>query len=1084
MQAIYLYLWLKFEWLLLYMLKKLHFYLIFLLILPFCLKGQQYNATQLSLESGLSQSSVSAIVQDEKGFLWLGTQDGLNRYDGYEFRVIKHIPFDSTSLSSNYITALCTEKEDKVWVGTPLQGLNLYNPRNNSAIHFHKKSQYPLSDNRINDILKDKFGQIWVATSKGINRIIIDNKAGKTSYRITQWLTNPLPNRPNSHIVNTLYEDDKGRIWLGTSSGMFFFQNESAKAPIPTIKIEMADTMRLIVNAIRQDNHDKIWVGTNKGLFKYDEERKLNVPFGTDIFQTPTPNIRKLYKDSRNTLWISTEESRLYGLKLEGMPYERVLIDKEPFTQLNQYRVDAIFEDRIHAGIIWAGCFSGGLYKIVPASQRFFSNNLTKYTNNTKSVMAIGADEEDLWIGTSNGLFRLDRNEEKGEEIVLDPSNPRAKRVQSVYQDFDHNVWVATAGGIFRLKKQGLHHFSVQMLKTAENCKDRVYRKVYEDTEHYIYFITNRGLNIFDPHSQAILPCSIPIDSNFVNNNNRITNIHRDAKNRFWIATFDGLMLIRNFRDPINDLMHPKPEIFRHNTQDTLGLRGNTIVSIYEDSKGYIWLGTTEGLLEVRDNGKKITFVGYAEKAGLMNSTIYGILEDSIKKSLWMSTNGGLYRFSLISHKFENFDVRDGIQSNEFNEGGYFKAKNGEMFFGGINGFTRFFPYQIRSDSVLPRVWITHFTDKNGERHELLYENEKRIETDYGDNSFIISFIGILFSHPEDVHYSYTLTEKGQNQQDVKPISLGSAHQVPFSNLPPGTYIFRVIGTNADGLKNTVGDVVEIVINPPFWRTVWFYLIVLLAIGSGLWLLHQYRVQQKVQRVMDMERVRKNAAADFHDELGHKLTVISLFTNIVKQSLGEESKLSPHLTKVIDTSNSLYLSMKDLLWVLDPNKDSLHDMALMLKDFGDQLFDKSGVAFRTDGITDNMKGYNLGMDHKRHIALIFKEVMNNAMKHAKCQNTDLHFEWNEAERHVAILFHDDGKGFDPKNTGSSGNGLINLQDRANQVGGRIEFISGEEGKKGSTVKFEVTFAHLLPQKQNFVERVFDKLEKWFTWERK
>lgn len=1063
------------------MLKYIYFCFLFAIFLPLNIKGQSYNATQLSLESGLSQSSVSAIVQDDKGFLWLGTQDGLNRYDGYEFSVIKHIPFDSTSLSSNYITALCTEKDDKLWVGTPLAGLNLYNPRNHSAIHFNKKSQYPLSDNRINDILKDKFGQVWVATSKGINRIIVETKAGKTNFIIHQWLTKSFENRPNSALINTLYEDNKGRIWVGTSGGLFFFKNPK---PNININIEIPDTSRLPVNSILQDNNDKILVGTSKGLFRYDEERKLSVTFGADIFAMPTPNIRELYKDSRNTLWVATEDNELYGLKLKSLPYKRELIDVSSFAQINDYRVDALFEDKIHAGIIWAGCFSGGLYKIVPASQRFFSNNLSKYTKITKSVMSIFVDEEDIWLGTNNGLLRVDRNEENGEEVVLDANNLRSKRIQSVYQDFEKNVWVATAGGLFRLQKKGLHQFSVEAIKTNPDCKDRVYRKVYEDTEHYLYFVTNRGLNIFDPHTKEMLPCSIPIDTTFINANNRITNIFRDNKNRFWIATFDGLMLIRNFRDPIRDLTNSKPEIFRHQANDTTGLRGNTIISIFEDSKNHIWLGTSEGLLEVRDNGKKVTFIGYSEKEGLMNATIYGIVEDTVKKSLWMSTNGGLYRFSFLSHKFENFDVRDGIQSNEFNEGGYFKTKNGEMFFGGINGFTRFFPYQIRSDSVLPKVWITHYTDKNGERHELLYENAKKIETNYGDNSFIISFIGILFSHPEDVHYSYILTEKGENAQEVKPISLGSAHQVPFSNLPPGTYIFRVIGTNADGLKNTVGDVVEIVINPPFWRTIWFYLIVLLAIGSALWLLHQYRVQQKVQRVMDMERVRKNAAADFHDELGHKLTVISLFTNIVKQSLGEESKLSPHLTKVIDTSNSLYLSMKDLLWVLDPNKDSLHDMALMLKDFGDQLFDKSGVAFRTDGITDNMKGYNLGMDHKRHIALIFKEVMNNAMKHAKCKNTDLHFEWHETEKRVIILFHDDGKGFDPKNTGSSGNGLINLQDRANQVGGRIEFISGEEGKKGSTVKFEVTFAHLLPQKQNFVEKVFDKLEKWFVWEEK
>lgn len=1043
------------------------------------LKGQHdFIIQNLKLEKGLSQSSVWAFAQDKKGFIWVGTQDGLNRYDGYKYKVYKHIPFDTSSLSSNFISALATDKSGKIWVGTSLEGLDLFDPKTQKCTHFSVSTPgRKINSNDIRSLLTDRFGNIWVGTTKGLNRVVPQSGA-KPAYEIQSWqLLNA--STPRQSYINAMMEDNTGKVWVGTRAGLFYVSNNSSKKTLSDIKIVRADTNQFAVTGMVQDNTGRIWVGSNKGLFWYDASGKKLISFGEDILGE-SAIIEAICIDSHDLLWVASagSENRLIGLKLTNLPYSREWVIPKGYSLNNANKIQLLQESKTQKGIMWIGTYSDGLLKMTPADYRFISGDLLDVPGlGSRQVAAIFKEGDKLWIGTDKGLVL--KNEKTGTTQLFNHNvgllKKNASDVRSIHKDGNGNLWLLTPGGAFKIIEKG-ENVSFEPVNLSQ-CSEGAAIYCYEDSEHNVYFSNGKGVNIYNPLTNKTMDCSVVPDS-ILNKSNRVRiyAFLRDAKNRFWIGTSAGVLLIRDFRNPETDLSAKRCIHLKHEVSNPASLRSNTILTIHEDIKGNIWFGTTDGLVMVKDNGNTLSFDNYSESEGLSSGTIYGILEDSVKKHLWMSTNGGIFRFHLLTHRFENYDENDGLQSNEFNGGAYYMY-NGEMIFGGIRGYTRFFPAKIKADTITPYVSITDILIRDNIQKELLYDEEKKVSLGYGQNTFIVNFLGIQHIKAEDLHYFYYLQKKSEENQKPEWIYLGTNHQVNFSNLAPGNYTFYVTGStnHLDDYKNGTIDKLEIEILPPFWQRAWFFVLILIGLGTLLWLLHQYRVQQNIRRLIDMERVRKNAAADFHDELGHKLTVISLFANVVKNNLQpEQSKLIPHLEKVIDTSGSLYLSMKDLLWVLDPKKDSLYDLALMLKDFGDQLFDKTGVAFRAEGISETMKGYNLQMHQKRHITLIFKEVMNNAMKHAKCQNTDLHFVWDEDTYKLIIRFIDDGKGFNPTDT-NSGNGLLNLTDRANKVEGKINILSGNN-LSGTAVVFEIVFTQFSDENESIIHRIRDFLE--------
>jgi hypothetical protein len=408
---------------------------------------------------------------------------------------------------------------------------------------------------------------------------------------------------------------------------------------------------------------------------------------------------------------------------------------------------------------------------------------------------------------------------------------------------------------------------------------------------------------------------------------------------------------------------------------------------------------------------------------------------------LLMSTNGGLSRFDPVNIVFKNYNVHDGLQSNEFNAGAFFQSDKHEFYFGGVNGYTSFFPNEIKEDTIKPKVFIAGLTVPGGESADFLSNGKKKeIKLDYSQNSFSVNFIALQYSNPAANQYAYMLEGFHKNW-----INSGTVNQINFSQLPPGNYVLRVKASNADGVFNEAGDSISIIIHPPFWNTLWFYLIIATIVFLVFYALHRYKLRMSSLQHAEIEKIRKETAADFHDELGHKLTTISWFAEILKKRMGPEmAEEKTYLDKIIETSANLYHTMKDLLWAMDPGKDSLNDLYLQMRHFGESLYDQTGVEFVAGDADDKWSEIHLPLAQKRHVLLIFKEAMHNSLKHSHSSKIELGaFRQNG---HVAFTLRDNGKGF-KFDWDIAGNGLRNVKKRAEQIKGRLEIFSDKEGTK-------------------------------------
>ncbi len=1020
--------------------------------------SQTYESTVISLEDGLSQSTVFAIAQDHKGFLWLGTEDGLNRYDGREFKVFKHEPFDATSLAGNQVSSIHVDQKGRLWIGLQMEGLSLYQPQSGSFLNFAHDPENPnsLSHSHITCIAEDLSGNIWIGTANGVNRVIIDPKSDEISFQ--RFHTDPIeqPER-STHYVRCIYEDTQGNLWVSTLMGLGRLNRlEGRLQLIPVIPEQMQTPAfwghKRGVGAMLQDRLGGLWFGTGVGLFRWEPGTKnWQTYLENDLCALGDAVVSDLKMDLDGNIWAAT-----IGLGLLKIPFNPQtnaydlswihFLDKPTSSgqpPLSNNWLRSLHIDRLNPHILWVGHTTGGLEKFTPVTAPFETDHLDApalTSLRTRYVSSLLKDQEGTtWIGTNHGLIRYDSSYHLFQHQHGDPFSLSDNAVSTLVEDHSGSIWVGTNRGFQKIAKGQNGQVLFENCWFSKRCNGSHVWAAHEDAEGYFYLALGDGITIYDPETQEFWACShTPDISKSQGIDYRIFDIFRDQKGHLWIGTSHGLILYRNLQNPARELKDFQPEIYYHNPDDVTSLRNHTILCITEDHEGTVWLGTFSGLIKVKDGGDRLHFESFTEKnSGLSNNVVYGILQDPKTHCLWMSTNKGLSKFDPAYKTFDNFDSSDGLQSNEFNGNAFFQAADGEMLFGGIAGYSRFYPEKIQIDGVPPQVWITSLTTSDNEERNLLHDESKTIELNYAENSFSLDFIALNYTQPQRNAYAYMLEGRDDHWINCK-----GSRKVNFSRLAPGDYVFRVIAANGDGIWNETGDALQIVINPPFWQRAWFYLLLAGLMILSFTLIHQYRVRAKVRRVMELERVRKNAAADFHDELGHKLTVISLFGEIVKKKLNGRDDILPQLNKIIENANSLYYSMKDLLWVLDPNKDSVYDLALLLKDFGDELFDKTGVAFRTQGIDTRMRGQALPMDYKRHIVLIFKEVMNNALKHSSCENAVLNAYFDAHE--LTISFRDDGVGFDLASK-QKGNGLVNLQTRAGKIEADLSIDSNDNG---------------------------------------
>ncbi len=1035
------------------------FFLSVLLLAGSTAFAQTYKATHLSLPDGLSQSSVMDMVQDKSGFIWMSTQDGLNRYDGLGFTVFREEPFDSTSISANNLGPLLVDSKGRLWIGTINNGLNLYDEESGNFIHFKSGNHHgDISGNLITAMAEDGAGGLWVGTSNGLNHVVETKDKNAASKFVFDHI--PLASFSGDtsllKYIHDIHFTHDNKIWIATQDGMFRLDLQKPLLPQPSLEVFNIEKKNLsddLVWCVSGDNEGNIWAGTRKGVDIINRsDGKLISSFTTSNSNISSNLVHKLMCSTAGDMWIGYLDHGVQVVKsgtIEKLRSSDLIFEFPEISGttslITSGRTMSLMEDGITPGMIWTGFTAGGALKFVPVTKKFYTDRLEKCGVSNPFITSVLKDKDGyVWVGTTDGLIRHDRKNKKYIRIPVIGGNYDPKEnyyISGLAADTSGNVFFSTGMAIFKIVDGSSAFPRSEIIPLPESGEHGFIRTVFSGPKGNVYVLTRFGLYKIDNSQNSV--SLLMAEENTQRREDRafyFSTLYIGDDGAFWIGTSTGLL----YYPPVkaNGLPDFKnPVVYTHDPADTTSLRNHNILSIDADRNGHIWIGTFNGLSRVVGKGNYARFRNYSTHDGLKNNMVYCILEDVYKGTLWLSTNNGLTEFDpMAGAAVATYDVHDGLQSNEFNSYAAFQASDGELFFGGIDGYSSFYPGQIVKDKTIPKVVVTSILVNGSQAVNLagLGKQNKIISLPYKDNSFTIEFMGLHYGDPMQNQYLYKLEglEEGW-------ISTGTTPRVNFSQLSPGEYKFLVKASNSDGIFGDEAESFTIIVKPPFYMTIWFYLIAASFVVMVLWGLHKYRLSLKMEQMKEIDKIRKATAADFHDELGHKLTIINWFAQILKKKIGpEQTDLRPHLDKIIETSGTLYHTMKDMLWAMDPDKDSVYDIYNQLCEFGQELFDSTGVTFESDNIPDELRDKLLSPAHKRHVLLIFKEVMNNSLKHS--HGTSTHLSLKKEDKKVRFTFRDDGKGF-VMNGHNVGNGLNNVKRRAKLIDAVININNDNSG---------------------------------------
>jgi PAS domain S-box-containing protein len=814
--------------------------------------GSVVRFEHLNSEDGLSQNAGLAIFQDSRGYLWIGTQDGLNRYDGYSFKIYKHDPDDPTSLSHNSILEIAEDQDGALSIGTWGGGLNYYDPLTEKFISYQHNPSDPasISDNTVTSIKKDFNGNLWIGTLKGLDRF--DPKTSQFEHFVND------PNDPeglSNNAISLIFEDSNHQLWIGTGangsegSGLNRFDPATGKAV--RYQHDESDPESLSgdnIAAIYEAADGMFWIATGgfslhgAGLdqfnpktgkvlkhFTYDAENPHSIA-GNDLMS--------LWGDSTGMLWIGTWANGLSRMSLSE-PGHFTNYQNDPFfaDSLSGNEVWSLFKDR--SGILWIGTSHSGINKLPASSGQFSLYRNSPSDPTTLGINATGAFAEDqrgnIWVATwGAGLDRFNPSTGQFTHYRHDPENPNTLSddlFMDVYVDEYGIVWAGTLGkGLNRLdpRTNKVTHY----LHDPENpfsLADDNNSSIISDPHGGLWIATFGGLSYYDPNINHFTSYRNDPENPASLSHNMAVSLYIDSNNNLWIGTWGGGL---NQLD-LNDPNHTDPQRahftnYRNIPDDPTSLSEDSVWAIHESADGYLWLGTQLGLNRFDPSTK--TFKHYTEKQGLPNNVVLGILEDDVN-NLWVTTNHGLAQFNPRTGKFTVYDSSDGLQSNEFNSNAYYRASDGTIYIGGINGFNLFNPEKIQLNPVAPPVVVTGFEVFN-EPVAVDLSGRQSIRLNYKQDFISFEFAAFDFQSPQKNQYAYMLEGFNQNW-----IQAGNRRYATYTNLPGGEYIFRVKAANSDGTWNDTGVAIPVIITPPVWRTWWFNgaLIVVLAglVASG-----------------------------------------------------------------------------------------------------------------------------------------------------------------------------------------------------------------------------------------------------------
>ena len=841
----------------------LKYILLFCILYPHLIIAQNSRVQfkHLSADDGLSNNQVYTILQDHKGFMWFGTEDGLNKYDGTGFTIYRNNVADSLSLSYNNVKQIFEDSDQNLWIATFGGGLNLYNRDKDNFTIFRAKPEDPFSlvNNYVNEVYEDRNKDLWLGTPNGIN------KFDKKTQKFYRYAHNPADPSSLSHDgVETIYEDMKGNLWVGTNEGLNLMDRETGK--FKKYLHEPGNSQSLSHNHITEITEDKdgnLWVGTRWGglnLFDYENQTFTHFRHNSqDPSSLGNDVIYELCLNRKGNLWIGTESGGANLYHPSAGTFTRYSNDYADKSSLSNGAVSSIFEDS--SGTLWIATGEGVSY-YNPVQQKFevYRSNIQTNSISNNNIKGLCEGENgDIWIATDGGgLNKFNRKGKTFTSYLPVPGNEKSLSSASlltVFHDSKGNIWTGSYdGGLnkFNREDQTFQKF-VNHPEDSLSLGNNSIRSLMEDSKGNIWIGTNGGgINRYDPKTGNFRryacggAAADRVASCWVN------NIMEDSDGLIWIATSWGL---NTFNPQTNTFSH-----FEANGKAG-SLSNNDVYDVFEDSKKRVWVATKDGLNLFES--KSASFKVFRESDGLPVSSVTSINED-LKGNLWLGTLKGLSRFNPESLTFRNFTTSEGIQGDEFGFGSTLRTKNEDLLFGGTKGLNIFHPDSLKDNEFIPPVYFTSFSIFNkpvetGEESFLKkHINEtKEITLSYLESVISFEFAALNFINSENNQYAYMLEGFDKDWSYI-----GNKRSATYTNLDPGSYTLRVKASNNDGVWNQEGTALSIIITPPYWKTWWFRTILGLSLIGGAFTFYQVRMNAVRAQKEELERQVQEKTAD------------------------------------------------------------------------------------------------------------------------------------------------------------------------------------------------------------------------------
>jgi len=816
--------------------------------------------TRLGAEDGLSQGAVMTILEDPQGFLWLGTEDGLNRYDGYEVRHYVHDRVQSNSLPDNWVSTLAEDQTGTLWIGTDGGGVVGRNPNTGTLTHLGttRGEAEVAANERVRRLYIDRDGRLWIATRD--HGLIMVDLIQRKSQRFRTVENDPTT--IGSDSIMAITQDARGLIWLGTQAGLDRLDPATGRIERQALQqsSKAASRTNFQVDALLADPHGELWVGTNDGLVRISPAGQVTTYHSRagDPHALPSDRVQALLMDRSQRLWVGTTN----GLALYlGQSDDFAIYHHDPAdaASLPDDSVISLYED---SSGLWIGTKTGGAAHWNSRSWSFGHHPLESAADANASAFATDADGT-LWIATfGGGLSGITHNgsvtryrHQDGDSASL-PDD----RVMSLLVDHENTVWAGTMGGGLARLDRATGHFHVYrydardptslpapgIMSLLEDSRGRLWAGTFGGGLARLERSTNKFIRYAsDPQNAATL------------SSGRATALAEDKTGLIWVGTDGGGLCLL---DPSNG----RVTRFSHNAQDARSLSADTVYAIRVDGHGHVWVGTRgAGLDEVLGSTaapQRIRFRNYSEAQGLPNSTIYGIEEDASGR-LWLSTNRGLARFDPESGEVRNFRRLHGLQADEFNFGAHYRSREGELFFGGPGGYNAFFPERLEFNERPPTVVLTGLLKFNEPaRMAILPERLTQLDLGYRDSVITFEFAALDFASPAHNHYRYKL-----DGFDEVWVDGGSKRSVTYTNLNGGHYTFRVRAANSDGVWNNAGLAISVNVEPPPWATPWAraaYVLLLALLIFAVWHSQQKKLRREASYAQRLQREVEERTAE------------------------------------------------------------------------------------------------------------------------------------------------------------------------------------------------------------------------------